>query len=129
MLAEADHGRTLRTSAIARPTSRPQRPSPPRTAIRNRYPGDYRQPHIGSTSKGVLIGLLSAFGSLLVVVIVLGLIYLFKYTSRGRILLDRLGRSGEFDDEQAFAREEAEALEEMDDMQRAEYMRAKGMMF
>ena len=37
-----------------------------------------------------------------------------------------MGRPGQFDDEQAMLREEAEALETMDDMQRAEYMRAKG---
>lgn len=54
------------------------------------------------------------------------LIYFFKYTSPGRIFLDRIGRPGEYDDEQAFAREEEEALETMDDMQRSEYLRAKG---
>lgn len=53
------------------------------------------------------------------------LIYFFKYTSPGRIFLDRIGRPGEYDDEQAFAREEAEALETMDDMQKSEYLRAK----
>lgn len=79
-----------------------------------------------STGKGVLIGMLSAFGSAAVVAFILLIIYFFQYTQRGRIFLDRLGRPGEFDDEQAFAREEAEALEEMDDMQRAEYLRAKG---
>lgn len=41
-------------------------------------------------------------------------------------MLDRLGRPGEYDDEQAFAREEAEALEVMDDISRSEYLRAKG---
>lgn len=41
-------------------------------------------------------------------------------------MLDRLGRPGEYDDEQAFAREEAEALDNMDEMARAEYLRAKG---
>ena len=51
---------------------------------------------------------------------------MIKYTNTGRILLDRFSRPGEFDDEQAYAREEAEALEEMDEMQRAEYFRAKG---
>lgn len=79
-----------------------------------------------STGKGVLIGMLSAFGSAAVVALILLIIYFFQYTQRGRIFLDRLGRPGEFDDEQAFAREEAEALEEMDDMQRMEYLRAKG---
>ncbi|RAL59763.1 hypothetical protein DID88_000392 [Monilinia fructigena] len=53
------------------------------------------------------------------------IVYFFKYTSSGRILLDRIGRPGEYDDEQAFAKEEAEALEEMDDLQRTEYLRAK----
>jgi hypothetical protein len=80
----------------------------------------------GSTGRGILIGILSAFGSAGIAVIVLAIFFFFRYTSRGRILLDRIGRPGEFDDEQAFAREEAEALDLMDDLQRAEYMRAKG---
>lgn len=80
----------------------------------------------GSTGRGILIGLLSAFGSAGIAVLVLAIFFFFKYTNRGRIILDRIGRPGEFDDEQAFAREEAEALENMDDLQRAEYMRAKG---
>ena len=42
------------------------------------------------------------------------------------IFLDRISRPGEFDDEQQFLREEEEALADMDDMQRAEYHRAKG---
>lgn len=75
---------------------------------------------------GVLIGLLSSLGSALVIGIIFLLIYFFKYTASGRIFLDRIGRPGEYDDEQAFAREEAEALETMDDMQRSEYLRAKG---
>jgi uncharacterized membrane protein YphA (DoxX/SURF4 family) len=79
-----------------------------------------------STGKGILIGLLSAFGSALFVAIILALIYFIKNTQSGRIFLDRLGRPGEYDDEQAFAREEEEALETMDDMQRSEYLRAKG---
>ncbi|KAJ3489962.1 hypothetical protein NLG97_g5882 [Lecanicillium saksenae] len=41
------------------------------------------------------------------------------------ILLDRLGRPGEYDDEQAFLREEEDALETMDEMARTEYLRAK----
>lgn len=80
----------------------------------------------GSTSRGFLIGILSAFGSAGVAVLVLAIFFFFKYTSRGRILLDRIGRPGEFDDEQAFAHEEAEALESMDELQRTEYLRAKG---
>ena len=80
----------------------------------------------GSTGKGILIGMLSAFGSAAFVVLVFAIFYFFRYTSRGRIFLDRIGRPGEYDDEQALAREEAEALEEMDDLQRVEYLRAKG---
>jgi hypothetical protein len=81
----------------------------------------------GSTGRGILIGLLSAFGSAGIAVLVLAIFFFFKYTSRGRILLDRIGRPGEFDDEQAFAQEEADALEVMDELQRTEYLRAKGM--
>lgn len=80
-----------------------------------------------STSRGILIGLLSAFGSAGFAVFILAVFFFFKYTAKGRILLDRIGRPGEYDDEQAFAREEADALEHMDDMQKADYMRAKGM--
>ena len=80
----------------------------------------------GSTGKGILIGMLSAFGSAGFVALIFAVIYFFKYTNRGRIILDRVGRPGQYDDEQAFAREEAEALEVMDDLQRSEYMRAKG---
>ncbi|KAI9816664.1 MAG: Rsp5p-dependent ubiquitination, sorting of cargo proteins at the multivesicular body [Thelocarpon impressellum] len=79
----------------------------------------------GSTGKGILIGMLSAFGSAAFVAVIFAVVYFFRYTGRGRILLDRLGRPGEFDDEQALAREEAEALAEMDEMQRSEYLRAK----
>ncbi|KAL5042837.1 hypothetical protein BDW71DRAFT_210846 [Aspergillus fruticulosus] len=78
-----------------------------------------------STGKGILIGVLSAFGSAAVAVLVLTAFFFFKYTQRGRILLDRMGRPGEFDDEQAFLREEAEALEVMDDLSRSEYLRSK----
>lgn len=83
---------------------------------------------VGSDAgKGVLIGLLSAFGSAALVGLIFLVIYFFKYTSRGRIFLDRIGRPGEYDDEQARIREEAEALENMDDISRQEYLRAKGM--
>ncbi|KAI6246366.1 hypothetical protein HI914_05475 [Erysiphe necator] len=78
-----------------------------------------------STINGIVIGLLSSFGSALLIAIVALIIYFFKYTRNGRIFLDRFGRPGEFDDEQAFAREEAEALEGMDDLQRTEYIRSK----
>lgn len=80
-----------------------------------------------STINGVVIGLLSSFGSAILIAFIFLIVYFFKYTSSGRILLDRIGRPGEYDDEQAFAKEEAEALEEMDDLQRTEYLRAKGI--
>jgi hypothetical protein len=80
-----------------------------------------------STINGVVIGLLSSFGSAILIAFIFLIVYFFRYTSSGRILLDRIGRPGEYDDEQAYAREEAEALEEMDDLQRTEYLRAKGM--
>ncbi|OLN97592.1 Protein ssh4 [Colletotrichum chlorophyti] len=78
-----------------------------------------------SALNGVVIGLLSSFGSAVLIALVFLVIYFFRYTASGRIFLDRIGRPGEYDDEQAFAREEAEALESMDDMQRTEYLRAK----
>lgn len=81
----------------------------------------------GSTSRGFLIGILSAFGSAGIAVLILAIFFFFRYTNRGRIILDRIGRPGEFDDEQAFAHEEAEALESMDELQKVEYLRAKGM--
>lgn len=73
-----------------------------------------------------MIGILSSFGSAILIALVALIIYFFKYTSNGRILLDRIGRPGEYDDEQVFAREEAEALEQMDELQRIEYIRSKG---
>ncbi|KAJ5578534.1 SPla/RYanodine receptor SPRY [Penicillium hispanicum] len=79
----------------------------------------------GSTGKGILIGILSAFGSAAIAFVVLAIFFFFKYTRRGRIMLDRIGRPGEYDDEQAFAREEEAALESMDDLSRSEYLRAK----
>ncbi|KAJ6120942.1 Protein ssh4 [Penicillium sp. IBT 18751x] len=79
----------------------------------------------GSTGKGILIGILSAFGSAAIAFVVLAIFFFFKYTRRGRIMLDRIGRPGEYDDEQAFAREEEEALASMDDLSRSEYLRAK----
>ncbi|SPQ21282.1 04498e9e-cfb2-431f-98ec-043ca5f92ed2 [Thermothielavioides terrestris] len=74
---------------------------------------------------GVVIGLLSSFGSAILILCIFLAFYFFRYTASGRIFLDRIGRPGEYDDEQAFAREEAEALEMMDDIQRTEYLRAK----
>ncbi|KAI5798260.1 concanavalin A-like lectin/glucanase domain-containing protein [Pyronema domesticum] len=79
----------------------------------------------GSAGKGILIGLLSAFGSAFLVLLVFGFIYFFRNTRRGRIFLDVLGRPGAYDDEAARAREEAEALERMDEIERMEYLRAK----
>ena len=92
-----------------------------------KQPGNYSMVGLGSTGKGILIGMLSAFGSAALVALVVAIVYFFRYTNRGRILLDRIGRPGEFDDEQQFLKEEEEALAEMDDLQRAEYHRAKGM--
>lgn len=81
---------------------------------------------LGSTGKGILIGMLSAFGSAALVATIMAIIYFFRYTNRGRIFLDRIGRPGEYDDEQQFLRDEEEAVVDMDEMQRAEYLRAKG---
>ncbi|KAI1818130.1 ssh-4 [Poronia punctata] len=80
---------------------------------------------MSSPLDGIVIGLLSSFGSAIVVALIFLIIYFFRHTTSGRIFLDRIGRPGEYDDEQAFAKEEAEALEMMDDMQRTEYLRAK----
>ena len=77
-----------------------------------------------ATGRGILIGMLSALGTAAIVALALIVIYFFQFTRHGRIFLDRIGRPGEYDDEQAFLRDEAEALEEMDEMQRAAYMRA-----
>lgn len=81
---------------------------------------------LGSTAKGIMIGIFSVLGAAGFCMIIASVIYYFRYTQRGRIFLDRLSRPGEYDDEQQFAKEEAEALEEMDDIQRTEYLRAKG---
>lgn len=86
----------------------------------------YSRPPAG-TMDGIVIGLLSSLGSAIFIILVFLVVYFFRYTASGRIFLDRIGRPGEYDDEQAFAREEAEALQSMDDMQRTEYLRAKGM--
>jgi hypothetical protein len=81
---------------------------------------------IGSTAKGIMIGIFSVLGAAGLVLILAAIVYYFRYTQQGRIFLDRITRPGEYDDEQQFAKEEAEALEEMDDIQRTEYLRAKG---
>jgi hypothetical protein len=85
-----------------------------------------RAADLGSTAKGIMIGIFSVLGAAGFCLIIASIIYYFRYTQQGRIFLDRLSRPGEYDDEQQFAKEEAEALEEMDDIQRTEYMRAKG---
>ncbi|CAK7208589.1 Protein ssh4 [Sporothrix curviconia] len=87
-------------------------------------------PHVRASDpqnafNGVVIGILSSFGSALVIIIIFMIVYFFRFTAPGRIFLDRIGRPGEYDDEQAFLREETDALETMDDMQRTEYLRAK----
>ncbi|ERT02303.1 protein ssh-4 [Sporothrix schenckii ATCC 58251] len=78
-----------------------------------------------SALSGVVIGILSSFGSFFIILLIFLFVYFLRYTTPGRIFLDRIGRPGEYDDEQAFIREETEALETMDDMQRTEYLRAK----
>lgn len=81
---------------------------------------------LSSTVKGIMIGIFSVLGAAGAILIVAAVVYYFRYTQQGRIFLDRLSRPGEYDDEQQFAKEEAEALEDMDDLQRIEYLRAKG---
>lgn len=81
---------------------------------------------LGSTAKGIMIGVFSVLGAAGFCFLVFTIIYYFRYTQQGRVFLDRITRPGEYDDEQQFAKEEAEALEDMDDLQRAEYLRAKG---
>ena len=80
-----------------------------------------------SAFTGIIIGLVSSFGSIILIALVVFIFWASGCPGSGRILLDRFGRPGEYDDEQAFAREEAEALETMDDMARTEYLRAKGL--
>ncbi len=107
----------------------PANPGSPYDAMRgieSSSPPPFEMHTRGSTVNGVVIGLLSSFGSAIFLALIFIVVYFFKYTAGGRILLDRLGRPGEYDDEQAFLREEAAALEEMDDLQRTEYLRAKG---
>ncbi|KKA30945.1 hypothetical protein TD95_004972 [Thielaviopsis punctulata] len=75
----------------------------------------------------ILIGLLSSLISAVVIGVALMTLYYLRLSvsESGPGWLDFLGRPGEFDDEQAFARAEEEALETMDDLQRSEYLRAK----
>ena len=127
---------TLSTMTLNPPSPTPALDSPPQqdTWHKPQYQANHGAPtsivinfnDSGSTGRGILIGVLSAFGSAGVAVLILAVFFFFKYTSRGRIILDRIGRPGEYDDEQAFAKEEAEALDTMDELQSAEYLRAKG---
>ena len=87
----------------------------------------YNNNGLGSTAKGIMIGVFSVLGAAGFCFLVFAIVYYFRYTQQGRIFLDRITRPGEYDDEQQFAKEEAEALEDMDDLQRTEYLRAKGM--
>lgn len=80
---------------------------------------------LSSTAKGIMIGIFSVLAAAGVCLIVIALVYYLRYTAHGRIFLDRIARPGEYDDEQQFAKDEADALEHMDDLQRTEYMRAK----
>lgn len=81
--------------------------------------------HLPSTVQGIMIGIFSVLGAAGFCLILAAIVYYFRYTAHGRIFLDRITRPGEYDDEQQFAKEEAEALEDMDDIQRNEYLRAK----
>ncbi|ODV91682.1 hypothetical protein CANCADRAFT_11440, partial [Tortispora caseinolytica NRRL Y-17796] len=56
---------------------------------------------------------------------ILVLVVMFFTSSTGRILLGNLALPGEYDDEQAFLRDEEEALEEMDDISRSNYLQAR----
>ena len=120
---------TLSTSYLRSTPSATDQRSPPREALHDTTNIVITiSSNDDSTGKGILIGMLSAFGSAAFVVLVFATFYFFRYTNRGRIILHRIGRPGEYDDEQAWMREEANALEDMDDLQRAEYLRAKGML-
>jgi hypothetical protein len=73
----------------------------------------------------IVVGLLSSLASAVLIALVFVCVYFYR-SSDGRGWLDFIGRPGEYDDEQAFLKEEAEALETMDEMTRTEYLRAKG---
>lgn len=75
---------------------------------------------------GVLLGLICSFASTLTICLIIVAYWYFKISDQGRILLERFSRPGQFDEEQRFAVEEAEALQTMDPMQKVEYLRAKG---
>ena len=102
-------------------------PGPPALALREPSLAPLRYHTLGSTARGIMIGVFSVLAVAAAAIIVAALVYFFRHTAQGRIFLDRLARPGEYDDEQAFAKDEAEALAEMDDLHRTEYLRAKGM--
>ncbi|KAK9321209.1 concanavalin A-like lectin/glucanase domain-containing protein [Lipomyces orientalis] len=72
----------------------------------------------------LLVGLVSTLGSIVVLAVFFAILYFLFYTRQGRILLHR-GRPGEYDDEQAFLREEEEGLQQMDDIARTSYLQAR----
>ncbi|RPA77508.1 hypothetical protein BJ508DRAFT_212747 [Ascobolus immersus RN42] len=92
----------------------------------------HQQPSLGSglsnATKGILIGLASALGSAALVAVLFGIIYFFRCTRAGRIILDGLGRGGEWDDEQEFARVEEEGMRGWGEVERGEYLRAKAFL-
>lgn len=88
---------------------------------------DYYFLNLNLVLNGIIIGLLLLFGLVIVIFCVFFIIYYFKYIFLGCIFFDWIGCFGEYDDEQVFVWEEVEVLEMMDDMQRMEYLRVKGM--
>ncbi|KAK9378304.1 concanavalin A-like lectin/glucanase domain-containing protein [Kockiozyma suomiensis] len=75
----------------------------------------------------LLVGMVTTLGSIAILFIFFAIVYFLFYTRQGRILLHR-GRPGEYDDEQAFLREEEEGLEQMDDISRASYFQARAFL-
>ncbi|KAJ4376675.1 Protein ssh4 [Didymella sp. IMI 355093] len=111
------------TSAVLAEAARALHTSPGDSPRTTRYNNNNNG--LGSTAKGIMIGVFSVLGAAGFCFLIFAIVYYFRYTQQGRVFLDRITRPGEYDDEQQFAKEEAEALEEMDDLQRAEYLRAK----
>jgi hypothetical protein len=72
----------------------------------------------------IVVSLASSFISAGLIILFV-IIYHYRNPNIGG-WLDFITRPGDFDDEQAFLKDEADALERMDDMQRTEYLRAKG---
>ncbi|KAK9476605.1 concanavalin A-like lectin/glucanase domain-containing protein [Lipomyces japonicus] len=85
---------------------------------------DINGPLDDGISVPLLVGLVSTFGSIVVLTALFSIIYFLFYTRQGRILLHR-GRPGEYDDEQAFLREEEEGLQNMDDLAQTSYFQAR----